>query len=118
MNDSRDLLKEIEGAADLGAVEALRVRLLAVREDRIAVLQREKGLSPQEAERYLEETDQQRRRFIREHFGKDPADPQNYDLVLNTSRLSVAKCADLIIAALHHLQGRSDLHAMEPALSQ
>jgi cytidylate kinase len=95
------------GAAQLLPPErTLRVRLLAAREDRIAVMSRERGISRQEAARHVEATDHQRARFIRDHFGKDPADPQHYDLVLNTSRFAVAECAELITEALHELQAR------------
>ncbi len=37
--------------------------------------------------------------FMRRNFGVDPSDPHLYDLVLNTSRLSVAECADIIVQA-------------------
>lgn len=47
----------------------------------------------------------ERRAFIQEHFHKDPADPEQYDLQLNVSRLSPTQCADLIVTALRQLQG-------------
>lgn len=85
----------------------LRVRLLASRQDRIALLGREHGLDPTEAARYVETTDRERMRFIKDHFHKDLTDPQLYDLVLNASRFSVEECAAIIIEALHRLQARN-----------
>jgi cytidylate kinase len=85
----------------------LRVRLLASRQDRIALLCREHGLDPTEAARYVETTDRERMRFIKDHFHKDLTDPQLYDLVLNASRFSVEECAAIIIEALHRLQARN-----------
>ena len=85
----------------------LRVRLLASRPDRIALLVREHGLDPTEAARYVETTDGERMRFLKGHFHKDPTDPQLYDLVLNASRFSVEECAAIIIEALHRLQARN-----------
>jgi cytidylate kinase len=85
----------------------LRVRLLAALEDRIAVVSRERGVSVSEAARYVETTDRARIRFIKEHFHKDPTDPQHYDLVINTSRFSVVECADVILEALRSLQARN-----------
>ena len=96
------------GAAQLlPPATTLRVRLLATLEDRIAVVSRERGISRTEAARYVETTDRARIRFIKDHFQKDPTDPQHYDLVLNTSRFSVAECAELILEALHRLQPRT-----------
>ena len=71
----------------------LRVRVVASREDRIATIGRERGLGPAEATRYVESTDRERSRFIRDHFGKDLTDPLLYDLILNASRFSVEECA-------------------------
>jgi cytidylate kinase len=87
----------------------LRVRLLASRPDRIALIGRERGLNPTEAARYVETTDRERFRFIKDHYHKDPTDSQLYDLVLNASRFSVEECAEIIIAALQRLQVRNAL---------
>jgi cytidylate kinase len=94
------------GAAQaLPAATTLRVRLVGAREDRIRTIRQRLGLSPEEAARWVTNTDAERDRFIRERFHKDPNDPRGYDLILNTSRFSVAACAELIIEALHRLQG-------------
>jgi cytidylate kinase len=85
----------------------LRVRLVGLREDRIAATGRRLGISAAEAAQWVEETDRQRTAFIREHFMHDPTDPRRYDLVLNTSRWSIAECAELIIDALHRMQKRN-----------
>jgi cytidylate kinase len=92
------------GAAQvLPAGSTLRVRLVTPLEDRIAWMSREQGLSHGEAARRVAELDHARVGFIRSHFRKDPTDPAGYDLVLNSSRLSVDACADLVVAALHRL---------------
>lgn len=83
------------------------VRVMASPEDRIALIGRERGLNPSEATRYLESTDLERSRFIRQHFRKDLTDPLLYDLVLNASRLSVEECAGIVIEALLRLQARN-----------
>jgi cytidylate kinase len=93
------------GAAQLLPTETtLRVRLVAPFNQRLSHLQRELGLSRAAAERKLCEIERQRRAFVLDHFHKDPADPDNYDLLLNTARLSVDDCADMIIACLDRLQ--------------
>jgi cytidylate kinase len=95
----------------LPAETTLRVRLVAPPEERVAVMTKELGVTPQEAARRVRVMDEERQRFIREHFRKDPTDPLVYDLVLHTGRFTVNECADLIVAALYRLQGR----ATEPA---
>ena len=102
------------GAAQiLSPDRTLRVRLLATLEDRIAVVSRERSVSHSEAARYVETTDRARIRFIKDHFHKDPTDPQHYDLVINTSRFSVVESADLILEALRLLQARNRQSARE-----
>jgi cytidylate kinase len=94
----------------LPAASTLRVRLLASHKDRVALIGRERGLNPSEAARYVDTTDVERIRFIKSHFHKDPTEPLHYDLVLNTSRYSVAECAEMIIGALRLLQARVRVH--------
>jgi len=53
----------------------------------------------------VRELDRERTRFVRDHVLKDPEDPRQYDLVLNTSHFSVTACADLITDALRQRQG-------------
>jgi cytidylate kinase len=96
------------GAAHLLPVHStLRVRLIAPREARIASERHRLGLAADAAAQWVDSTDRQRANFVRDHFQKDPADPQNYDLVLNSGRFSYAECADLIVAALRPLQTRA-----------
>jgi cytidylate kinase len=86
------------GAAQiLPAASTLRVRLIAPLEDRITRICRERGLTRQEAARYVETTDRGRLRFIKDHFHIDGTDPRHYDLVLNASRWSVDEMAATII---------------------
>jgi cytidylate kinase len=93
------------GAAQiLPPASTLRVRLVAPLEDRIAWFGRQHGVTRDEAARRVTEADHHRLGFIRSHFRKDPTDPTGYDLVLNASRLAVAACADLVVAALHKLE--------------
>lgn len=100
------------GAAQLLPAETtLRVRLVGLLEDRIAMAISQRGLSHEQAERWVRETDRERTDFVRSHFFKDPTDPSHYDLILNTSRWSVPDCTDFIIHALQraesHVSGRT-----------
>jgi cytidylate kinase len=95
------------GAAQvLPAESTLRIRLVAHLEDRVAAIMNERRLGRDEARRWLEVTERERQQFVQDHFHRDPADPREYDLVLNTSRLGYGGSAELIIEALHRLSAR------------
>src|SRR5207253_2128180 len=96
------------GAAEiLPAYTSLRVRLVGPREDRIAATSQRLSISLAEATRWIDETDRERVRFVKDYFRKDPTDPNGYDLILNFVRWSVLECAAIIIEALHRMQGRT-----------
>jgi len=84
----------------------LRVRIVASHEDRIAYMARERNLTNMEAARYVDAKDRDRHKFIKDHFHKETADPQNYDLIINRSRFTIDETAELIIGALQRLQAR------------
>jgi cytidylate kinase len=90
----------------LPARSTLRVRLVAAWDDRVNVICRELGLSRADAARKVKAMDRERFAFVKEYFHRDPTDPLNYDLVLNTSRLSYDDSADVIVAAAQRLQAR------------
>ena len=77
----------------------LRVRVVAPKTTRVTNVEQSRHLSGAEAERWVDQTDAERDRFIWKHFRRDPTEPANYDLVLNSGRYSVAECAALIVQA-------------------
>jgi cytidylate kinase len=77
----------------------VRVRVVAPRALRVAKTERRRGLSKAEAERWVDRTDADRVRFVKSHFNRDPHDPLNYDLILNSGRYSTDECAELIVRA-------------------
>lgn len=79
---------------------ALSVRVVAPRHERIERIQRYLNLSPENARRKVDEIDRDRAEFIRHFFHADVDDPCNFDLIINTSRMSTAASTELIIAAL------------------
>jgi cytidylate kinase len=102
------------GAPHVLPVETtLRVRLIANRRDRIVAVARCKHISHEAAARHIDEVEEQRDRFIRTHFFIDPRDPQNYDLVLNVSHLTIAASVDLLAAALRSYQ--ASRNPLQPA---
>ncbi len=105
------------GAAHvLPSTTTLRVRLVADFDDRVRTIVHEMGLTAAEATRRAKALDRERTTFLKDHFHIDPTDPENYDLLVNTSQLPVAGCAEIIQCAvrvreqeraklLHELQG-------------
>ena len=78
----------------------VRVRMVApfdVRVNRIALAN---GLTTGAADPLVAKVDHERKDFIRDQFQKDPRDPMNYDLVINTSALTVEGTAAIVMAAL------------------
>jgi len=93
------------GAHVLPRETTLSVRVIAPRADRIAEVRRRDGLAAAEAERWVDEHDRERLRFVR-YFGADAADPMAYDLVLNSARMGASECAALIVQAAYAFEGR------------
>lgn len=103
------------GAAHLLPFETtLRLRLVAPLEHRIHVVAKALNLSRQDATRRIEMTDQNRLRFLKDHFHKAPDDPENYDLVLNTVRFSVEECVDLVLEGVARLRSQLQQAALTP----
>jgi cytidylate kinase len=78
--------------------EALHVKLVAPRPFRIRVAATRLALDLKDAERVMQQTDAQRERYHREHYGRDWSDPVGYHMVLNTERLGYDGTVAIIVA--------------------
>lgn len=90
-----------------GAVRLLRavpqvlcLRVCAPMEARVAEMMRRLGADERTARREIERNDAAHSSLMRRFFGDDWRDPQDYDLVLNTARISPADCADIVFDAV------------------
>lgn len=90
----------------LPAPSTLRVRLVAPLADRIRYIAAQRGVTEDEAKRWIEVTQRARIDFVKSHFGCDPTDVQHYDLVLNTGRVGDADAARIIVEMLRILEAR------------
>jgi cytidylate kinase len=88
----------------LPAATTLRVRLMAPWRYRTAAMSEQLGLPETEASREVKAIDHERDSFVESHFSKSPADPRNYDLILDFRRFGVTGCAQLVVDATHCLQ--------------
>ncbi len=77
--------------------DALHVRVVAPRAERIRVVMARRQLGPAEAERLMDDTDQNRQRYHREYYDRDWADPTHFHLVLNTGLLGYDGAGDVIV---------------------
>ena len=83
--------------------ENLKVRVIAPLAVRISTVAHELNMSESEAQKMILRTDSDRRSFSRKYFYADVTDPLNYDLVINTTRMSIDAAVKSIIAALNQL---------------
>jgi cytidylate kinase len=81
-----------------GSHDALHVKLVAPTEIRLKTAMERLGLERKEAEKVLQETDANRARYLKQHYGRDWEDTSNYHMVLNTGSLGLDGAAALIVA--------------------
>lgn len=78
---------------------ALKVRVIAEMEERIAFLRSRRRISRDEAVRLIEREDRERAEWYRTLYGIDMHDPRLYDMVLHVDRLSIDDACDIICHA-------------------
>lgn len=74
-----------------------RVRCIANLDWKAMNLSKQQNISEEEAKKQIQELDQEREGFIKDYFFADVSDPHYYDLVINTSNLSLENAAEIII---------------------
>lgn len=78
----------------------LKLFVHAPMKERIATVREVDSLSAGDAEKLIRETDKRRAEYYRRFTGKDWEDARNYDLCLNTGRMSWRQCMDLVEACM------------------
>jgi cytidylate kinase len=79
-----------------GHKNALHLRVTAPFEIRVKRVCRSEGVTGDDARKMIKSRDQARARYLKHFYGRDWADPQLYDLVINTERLSLTAAAAMI----------------------
>jgi hypothetical protein len=100
-------LSERGGAVILGRgaqfvlppARTLRILILAPQSDRVERLSKRYAISAGEAEELVRQADAERRHFLIHHFHREPDNPNDYDLCVNTGLSSLDSAASLLIAA-------------------
>jgi cytidylate kinase len=80
--------------------DRLSVRTVAPLEIRIKNVAREYGVSENDAKRRILRRESRRRAFVRQSFHENIADPLNYDMILNTGKLSIKSVVNAVIGAI------------------
>ncbi len=86
--------------------DALHVAVTAPLAVRIRRVAERDGVPPVKAKEYVEESDKGRIDYHHKYFKVDPADPNLYNLVVNTARFSIDEAARLIVAAFRSKTSR------------
>jgi cytidylate kinase len=92
----------------LPPASTLLVRVIADVADRVRYISEFHRLPEEQARQYVRQTDQQRMEFVRTHFGRDPTEVHQYDLVVNSSLLSVEAAAQVIALAARYKESQLD----------
>ena len=85
--------------------EALRVRVVAPPEARVAAVAEEEGLSERAARQRIEAVESERRAFLRQYFRAEFDDPAQFDLIVNSAVLGLDGALASVRAAFAALAG-------------
>jgi len=80
--------------------QTLRIRVVAPRKIRVQNVAREFHVAKDKAMLRVIRAENDRQAFIRKYFNADIADPANYDLLLNTEKLSIDQAVKIVHASL------------------
>ena len=80
-----------------GRPNVFNVYVCADKEDRIQRIMSKEMMDYEDAKALIEKNDRQRAQFNVEHTGRVWGDVSNYHMILDTSRLGVENCADILI---------------------
>lgn len=79
------------------------VRVIAPLQFRIQNVVRAYGVKEEEARRRVIRREARRAAFVRNSYDADIADPENYDLTLNTGKMPIESAAEAVVAAIKNL---------------
>ncbi|MCM1102430.1 MAG: cytidylate kinase-like family protein [Clostridium sp.] len=80
-----------------GQPNVFNVYVVADKEDRIRRIMQKENLSYEDARNMLDQNDKARAAYYNEHTGKLWGDVNNYHMILDTSKLGIDNCADIMM---------------------
>lgn len=90
-----------------GIPHVLKVRIIADLEERIRIVMQREKIDRKDAIRYIEQLDEERRKWSKYLYGIDTWDPSLYDLVLHIRKLTVDDAVEIICHTLKMEQFRT-----------
>lgn len=93
--------------------DVFHVRVVAPLELRIEYVSRREGLSESEARTRIHAKEQGRDRYLQTHYGRNPHDPQLYDLTVNTRGITLDGVVELLLMALERKASQLGLPATD-----
>jgi cytidylate kinase len=90
------------GAQDLvkGLHNVLKIRFIAPFEDRVEKFAEREWIDPELSRELIRKSDLQLGGFIHFYFDRNSSDPLGYDLLFNTTRITLATMVECVIAAV------------------
>ncbi|HON59190.1 MAG TPA: cytidylate kinase-like family protein [Smithella sp.] len=89
--------------------KTFKVRIIAPLELRIRHFMEDRKYSRAEAEQYVIKTENNRKAFARKYFNADINDPNHYDMIINTEKISAPAATEAIIVAFNQRRKRKPL---------
>ena len=78
----------------------LRVRMVAPVEVRVQRVATSGNLTLEAARAEIKISDRERAKLAHRHFGQDPREPLNHDVIINTAELSIEAATEIVLTAL------------------
>ena len=85
-----------------GLPNCLKLRIEAPLEYRVRAVMNELGHDHDQAVKYIEDVDDQRRRWVKMVYDQDWCDPSLYDLCVNLQNMSMDNICNLVAMAIEH----------------
>lgn len=85
-------------------MNVLNIYVCASKEDRVRRIMKLESLSYEEAEKKVEQTDEERAAYYYENTGKTWGDVNDYHMILDTSELGVENCANILMQYFEKLE--------------
>ena len=85
--------------------DLFKVRIIAPLETRIRRIRQENEIGRDKAMKMLKQSDKERAEYVKHFFLVDCSDPEFYDIVINTGKISPDAAARLIMQALRQVGG-------------
>lgn len=85
-------------------VNVFNIYVCADKEDRIQRIMKKESLSYEDAKATLEQNDRARSEYYHQNTGKVWGDVNNYHMILDTSRLGIENCADILMKYFERIE--------------